>query len=66
MTTKKRKRLRWVATQFEKGDSIVYRHALNTWCYCFQWSMQPPDYSFKTKRQAIEACERHAREKGKK
>lgn len=62
MIPKTKRRLKWVATQFEKGDSIVYRHALSTWCYCFKWSMQPPDYSFKTKRQAIAACERHARE----
>lgn len=63
MKTKKRKRLRWRATEYEAagGYKIYWWHLIGSWM-----ATHPTDKFYsdqtehKTKREAIAACERHA------
>lgn len=61
MTPKTKRRLKWEATRFDSGNDYTVEKWSSCW-RAFMWSRNEPYVSrFKTKRQAIEACERHAR-----
>lgn len=63
MTPKTKRRLKWVAASYVSGNYVVYRNAVkpDEWI-AFQHGNAGWEKTSKTKRQAVAACERHARE----
>lgn len=66
MTPKTKRRLKWVATRFDLGEDYAVKKWFVGW-RAFMWRRNEPYVGrFKTKRQAIAACEKHFREQKKK
>jgi len=66
MTPKTKRRLKWVAKCIQSGEYCVEEQRSCGWWSAHFGPMLVGPGDYKSKRQAIAACEKHFREKGSK